>query len=75
MRSQIRCEKCDYRSDTFDETFTFNLPLPKSKECTFGEALEQFKHFMSRTSELCRLDRKSSGCLTVVIMHIKLGSL
>ena len=22
--------------------FTFNLPLPRSKECTFGEALEQF---------------------------------
>lgn len=42
LRSQIRCEKCDYRSDTFDETFTFNLPLPRGKECTFAEALDQF---------------------------------
>ena len=42
LRSQIRCEKCDYRSDTFDETFTFNLPLPRGKECTFSEALDQF---------------------------------
>lgn len=42
LRSQIRCERCDYRSDTFDETLTLNLPLPQSKECTFQEALESF---------------------------------
>lgn len=42
LRSQIRCERCDYRSDTFDETFTVNLPLPKGKDATFGEALTQF---------------------------------
>ena len=42
LRSQIRCEKCDYRSDTFDETFTVNLPLPKGKDANFGEALTQF---------------------------------
>lgn len=42
LRSQIRCEKCDYRSDTFDETFTLNLPLPRGKDCSFGEALDQF---------------------------------
>lgn len=41
-RSQIRCERCDYRSDTHEETFTFNLPLPRSKECTFSEALESY---------------------------------
>ena len=41
-RSQIRCEKCDYRSDTFDETFTFNLPLPRGQDCSFADALEQY---------------------------------
>jgi ubiquitin C-terminal hydrolase len=42
LRSQIRCEKCDYTSDTFDETFALNLPLPRGKEALFGEALSQF---------------------------------
>jgi len=42
LRSQIRCEKCDYKSDTFDETFALNLPLPRGKEASFGEALSQF---------------------------------
>ena len=43
LRSQIRCERCDYRSNTIDETYTLNLPLPRgNKECTFGEALNQF---------------------------------
>ena len=41
-RSQIRCERCDYRSDTYDETFTFNLPLPRGQDCSFGQALEQY---------------------------------
>lgn len=43
MRSQIKCQACNYKSDTFDETFTFNVPLPaKGDECNFGEALKQF---------------------------------
>ena len=41
LRSQICCERCNYKSDTFDETFTFNLPLPKGNPCTFGDALNQ----------------------------------
>ena len=43
LRSQIRCEKCKYKSDTFDETFTLNLSLPRDpNESTFQNALEQF---------------------------------
>lgn len=42
LRSQINCKACDYKSDTFDETFTLNVPLPSGKspdQCTFSEAL------------------------------------
>lgn len=42
LRSQITCEACNYKSDTFDETFTFNVPLPAQDKCTFTEALNQF---------------------------------
>ena len=42
LRSQITCETCNYHSDTFDETFTFNVPLPAQNQCTFQEALTQF---------------------------------
>jgi len=42
LRSQITCEQCNYKSDTFDETFTFNLPLPRTTPvATFGEAMKQ----------------------------------
>jgi len=30
LRSQITCEKCNYKSDTFDEIFTLALPLVKN---------------------------------------------
>lgn len=42
LRSQILCQQCSYKSDTFDETFTFNVPLPKADQCTFQESLKQF---------------------------------
>ena len=43
LRSQITCEKCNYKSDTFDETFTLNLPLPRGQgECSFNGALGEF---------------------------------
>ena len=43
LRSQITCERCNYKSDTFDETFTLNLPLPRDQEeCTFQNSLSQF---------------------------------
>lgn len=43
LRSQIKCERCNYESDTFDETFTLNLPLPRgTAECTFQKSLQQF---------------------------------
>jgi ubiquitin C-terminal hydrolase len=56
MRSQINCEKCNYKSDTFDETFTFNVPLPKGPECNFSEALKQFcsvDHLVKDNKYLC----------------------
>ena len=42
MRSQINCQKCNYKSDTYDETFTLNLPLPRGQNATFGHALMQY---------------------------------
>jgi ubiquitin carboxyl-terminal hydrolase 36/42 len=43
LRSQITCERCNYKSDTFDETFTLPVQLSAgSGEATLGQALKEF---------------------------------
>ena len=40
LRSHITCDKCNSTSETIDETFTLNLPLPDGS-CTFEDALSE----------------------------------
>lgn len=52
LRSQITCERCNYKSDTFDETFTLPVQLnAKAGDATLGQALKEF----------CSIDHLTKG--------------
>ena len=57
LRSQITCERCNYKSDTFDETFTLPLQLnSKQGDATLGQALKDFcsvDHLNKNNKYLC----------------------
>ncbi len=71
LRSQIKCLNCNYKSDTFDETFTFNVPLPARDKCTFQESLKQFCSIDSLTKDnkylcpICKTKQNATKALSI----------